>query len=160
MKHVFWFLDCVHGFVTERHIHSQAVREMNAHTVQHGSLGVFTFLYFVVFLLFCKPESIQHNPQIWVGGIYRSGSDGEEDVLERSLKVRIFPRKKQSPPVRSEIDAGSRGGGDVRGCCSLLAIWWKTKNKTDTGSDLSLQNALQSFNRWIIYKCLFYSLIF
>lgn len=110
MKHVFWFLDRVHGFVTERHIHSQAVREMNAHTVQHGSLGVFTFLSFVVFLLFCKPESIQHNPRIWVGGIYRSGSDEEEDVLERSLKVRIFPRKKQSPPVRSEIDAGSRRG--------------------------------------------------
>lgn len=111
MKHVFWFLDRVHGFVTERHIHSQAAREMNAHTVQHGSLGVFTFLSFVVFLLFCKPESIQHNPRIWVGGIYRSGSDGEEDILERSLKVGIFPRKKQSPPVRSEIDAGSSGGG-------------------------------------------------
>lgn len=50
-RRVYWMQYRVHGFVAERHIHSQAVREMNAHTVQHGSLGgVFTFLSFVYFI--------------------------------------------------------------------------------------------------------------
>lgn len=51
-RRVYWMQYRAHGFVTERHIHSQAAREMNAHTVQHGSLGggVFTFLSFVSFI--------------------------------------------------------------------------------------------------------------
>lgn len=52
-RRVYWMQYRARGFVTERHIHSQAVREMNAHTVQHGSLGrggVFTFLSFVSFI--------------------------------------------------------------------------------------------------------------
>lgn len=80
-----WMLDRVRVRVTERHNLSQAVREMNAHTVQHGSLGGVSF-FCLLFLLFRKPESIQHNPRRWVRGIYTSGSCGEEDVLERSFK--------------------------------------------------------------------------
>lgn len=64
-RRVYWMQYRARGFVTERHIHSQAVREMNAHTVQHGSLGRGgSLLFCLLFLLFRKPESIQHNPRL------------------------------------------------------------------------------------------------
>lgn len=49
---VYWMQYRAHDFVTERHIHSQAVREMNAHTVQHGSFFWGGGLYFFVFLFY------------------------------------------------------------------------------------------------------------
>lgn len=58
-RRVYWMQYRAHGFVTERHIHSQAVREMNAHTVQHGSLG--GGLYFFVFCLFYFASLSRYN---------------------------------------------------------------------------------------------------
>lgn len=51
----------VHGFVTERHIHSQAVREMNAHTIQHGSFWGWGLLFCILFHFFYFASLSQYN---------------------------------------------------------------------------------------------------
>lgn len=114
----------VYCFVTEWHIHSQAGREMNADTVQHGSFGGLRFLplllSFFLFLsrfsflsfFFCKPESIQHNPQVWFKDtVFTDLVHTERKTYyrkENSLKVGIFLGEKQSPAVTSKICLGSK----------------------------------------------------
>lgn len=85
----YWMQYQVNGFVTEQHIHSQAVGEMNAHTVQHGSLGG---LYFFC-LLFCffyfaslSRYSTIHKHK---SGIYKSGSRH----FRKEFKSLYFSRK-------------------------------------------------------------------
>lgn len=73
---------------------------------------VFVSFFFSFFFFFCKPESIQHNPQVWFKDtVFTDLVHTERKTYyrkENSLKVWIFLGEKQSPAVTSKICLGSK----------------------------------------------------
>lgn len=125
-RRFYWMQHRVHGFVTERHIQSQAIRGMNAHTVQHGSLWVFTFFAFS-FISQAWVDTAQSTNMsqrylqvrfMWRGRHFRK----EFKSLDFSCKETVTTSEKWD---RCRIKTGVRG--------SLLPVWWKIETKLTLG---------------------------